>query len=121
MKKTRKELEMKLEAQSKQIIQELLDWNESHNEPDLTQIEDIVLELREKLSKAMVEGIVESQDAVQPAELRCPKCGAAMRFKGRKAKVVESRVGEVDLERGHYYCPTCQSGVFPPGSTTPSE
>jgi len=121
MKKARKELQGELEAQSKQVIQELLDWNEAHQAPDLTQIEDIVLELREKLSKAMVESVVESQENVQPVELRCPKCGRIMRFKGQKEKVVESRVGEVELERGYYYCPTCQSGIFPPGSTTEAE
>lgn len=121
MKKTRKELEVELEEQSKQVIRELLDWNESHAAPDLTQIEDIVLELREKLSKAMVESVVESQEQVQPVEMRCPKCGGMMRYKGRKEKVVESRVGEVDLNRGHFYCETCKEGIFPPGSTTEIE
>ncbi len=117
MKKTRKELEAKLEKESQQVIQELLDWNEAHAAPDLTQIEDIVLELRERLSRAMVESVVESQESVQPVELRCPKCGGPLRYKGRKDKVVESRVGEVELERGHYYCERCQEGIFPPGST----
>lgn len=121
MKKTRKELEAELEAKSKTVIQELLDWNETHSAPDLTQIEDIVLELREKLSQAMVESVVTSQEQVQPAEVRCPQCGGVMRYKGQKGKVVESRVGEIDLERGHYYCPTCQSGIFPPGSTAEAE
>jgi uncharacterized protein with PIN domain len=121
MKKTRQELESKLEAQAKQIIQELLDWDESQSAPDLTQIEDIVLELREKLGKAMVESVVESQEATQPVEVVCPKCGGLMRYKGRKGKVVTSRVGEVDLKRGHYYCPTCQSGIFPPGSATEAQ
>jgi hypothetical protein len=118
MKKTRKELEAELEEQSKQVIRELLDWNETHEKPDLTQIEDIVLKLRERLSKAMVESVVESQEAVQPVEMRCPKCGGVMRYKGRKEKVVESRVGEVELERGHYYCEKCKAGIFPPGSAT---
>lgn len=118
MKKTRKELEAELEERSKQVIRELLDWNDSHNKPDLTQIEDIVLELREKLSKAMVDSVVENQEQVQPVEMRCPKCGGVMRYKGRKGKVVESRVGEVELDRGHYYCEQCKEGIFPPGSAT---
>jgi hypothetical protein len=121
MKKTRQELEAELEAKSKQVIQELLDWNESHAAPDFTQIEDIVLDLREKLSQAMVESVVSSQEQVQPAEVRCPQCGGVMRYKGRKGKVVASRVGEVEVERGHYYCPICQTGIFPPGSTTEAE
>ena len=115
MKKTRHELEAALEAQSKQMIQELLDWNETHPAPDLTQIEDIVLALREKLSQAMVESVITSQESVQPVEWSCPKCGGRMRYKGRKTKGVESRVGEVALERGYYYCAACQQGIFPPG------
>jgi hypothetical protein len=118
MKKSRKEMEAALEAQSKQVIQELLDWNETHPTPDLTQIEDIVLALREKLSQAMVEQVVENQEQVQPVEVACPNCGGKMRYKGRKGKGVESRVGEIDLERGYYYCETCQQGIFPPGSAT---
>jgi len=121
MKKTRKELEAELEGRSKQVIRELLDWNESQAAPDFTQIEEIVLELREKLSQAMVESVIASQEQVQPVEVRCPQCGGGLRYKGRKGKVVESRVGEVKLERGHYYCPICQSGIFPPGSTTEAE
>jgi transposase len=79
----------------------------------LTQIEDIVLVLREKLSQAMLDSVLENQEAVQPVELCCPKCGQRMRYKERKEKVVESRVGEVDLERGHYDCTTCKEGIFP--------
>jgi hypothetical protein len=115
MKKTRQELEAKLEAQSKQVIQELLDWTETQNAPDLTQIEDIVLQLREKLSLAMVESVLEDQENVQPVDLHCPKCGGRMHYKGRKGKTVVSRVGEVELDRGHYFCETCQQGIFPPG------
>ena len=121
MKKTRAEIEAKLEEQSKQVIQDLLDWNETHEAPDLTQIEDIVLELRERLSRAMVASVVESQENTQPVELRCPTCGEPMRYKGRKEKMVSSRVGEVELERGHYYCKRCKAGIFPPGSPTEAE
>ena len=116
MKKQRKELEKELEAQSKQMIKELLDWNDSHPTPDMTQIEDIVLELRARMSQAMVASVLESQESIQPAEMKCPRCGGTMRYKGRKEKVVESRVGEVEFERGHYYCEECKAGIFPPGS-----
>ncbi|HVN55822.1 MAG TPA: hypothetical protein VMT46_15930 [Anaerolineaceae bacterium] len=121
MKKACKELEAEQEARSKAVIQELLDWNESHKAPDLTQIEDIVLELREKLSQAMVESVVDSQEQVQPAEVRCPQWGKVMGYEGRKSKVVGSRVGEIELEGGHYYCPSCEAGIYPPGSTTEAE
>ncbi len=113
MKKTREKMKEELEKQAKQVIDELLDWNETHEKPDLSQIEDKILKLREKMSQSMVESVLESQGEVQPVDLMCPKCGKKMRYKGRKEKVVESRVGEVELERGHYYCEGCQEGIFP--------
>ena len=82
MKKTRKELEAELDAKSKAVIRELPDWNAAHATSDLAQIEDIVLELREKLSQAMVAGVVASQEQVHPAEVRGPQCGQVMRCSG---------------------------------------
>jgi hypothetical protein len=95
------------------VIKKLLDWNEAHDEPDLTQIEDIVLELREELGLEFVASLMSSQEKVEPVVERCRVCGREMRNKGRKRKVVESRVGEIELERGYYYCPECGAGIFP--------
>jgi hypothetical protein len=36
MKKSRTQIEEELESKSKEVIKKLLDWNETHNEPDLT-------------------------------------------------------------------------------------
>jgi tRNA(Ile2) C34 agmatinyltransferase TiaS len=117
MKKTRGQMEKELEGKTKEAIKKLLDWNEVHAAPDLTQIEEIVLELREELGKEFAASLVSSQEKVEPVVERCGTCGQEMRNKGRKRKVVESRVGEIDLERGYYYCPECGAGIFPPGST----
>jgi|WetSurMetagenome_2_1015567.scaffolds.fasta_scaffold172047_1 hypothetical protein len=120
MKKTRRQIEAELENKAKEVIKELLDWNESHVEPDLTEIEDIVLELREKMGIEFAASLVRSQEKIEPVVERCKLCGQEMRNKGRKRKVVKSRVGEIDLERGYYYCPECGAGIFPPGPTTES-
>jgi uncharacterized protein with PIN domain len=121
MKKRRAQIEAELEKKAKEVIKELMDWDESHAEPDLTQIEDIVLELREKLGKEFAASLVNNQEKVEPAVERCKRCGQEMRNKGRKRKVVGSRVGEIDLERGYYYCPECGAGIFPPGPTAESD
>ncbi len=39
-------------------------------------------------------------------------------YKAQKDNTVESRVGTLPLELGYYYCQTCRTGLFPPGSTT---
>jgi len=117
MKKTRGQLEKELEGKTKEAVKKLLDWNEAHAAPDLTQIEEILLELREELGKEFAASLVSNQEKVEPVVERCGTCGQEMRNKGRKRKVVESRVGGIELERGYYYCPECGAGIFPPGST----
>jgi hypothetical protein len=117
MKRTRKANEEELESKARAVIKKLLDWNEAHDAPDLTQIEDIVLELREEMGLGFAASLVSSQEKVEPVVERCRECGQEMRNKGRKRKVVESRAGGIEMERGYYYCPECGAGIFPPGST----
>ncbi len=116
MKHTRKQKREKLLAEAQSVIEEFLDWEEKTDKPNLTQIEDIVLRLRERLGQRLAEVAIADQEAKQPVEVpRCPTCGAAMRYKGQKGSDVGSRVGELDIERGYYYCARCENGLFPPG------
>lgn len=117
MKKSRPQMEKELEGKAQEIIKRLLDWNETHPAPDLTQIEDIVLELREQVGLEFAASLLNNQEKAEPVAERCQKCGREMHNKGRKRKIVESRIGGVELERGYYYCPECGAGLFPPGST----
>lgn len=117
MKRSREQVEAELEGKAKAVIKELMDWEETHEKPDLTQIEDIVLELREELGKEFAASLLRKQEKAEPVIVRCRTCGQEVRNKGRKRKVVESRLGELELERGYYYCPECGAGIFPPGRT----
>ena len=119
MRHTRKQKEARLLAEAKSVIEEFLNWEEQTDKPNLTQIEDVVLRLRERLGQSMTEVAIDDQDAKQPAEApACPTCGEPMRYKGQKGTGVTSRLGDIDLERGHYYCARCQRGLFPPGPAT---
>ncbi len=116
MRQTRAQKEAVLRAAAEEMIKQFLDWAEQAAKPDLTEIEDVVLKLRQDMSERMAEVAISDQDATQPAEgLRCPECGEPMRNKGQKTLDVESRVGQLDVARGYYYCARCQSGLFPPG------
>jgi uncharacterized protein with PIN domain len=122
MRKTRQQRQAELETTAKEVIQELMNWSERTHKPNLTQMEDEILVLREKLSQAMLEGILQDQESAQPVEGgNCPNCGRPLRPKGSREVHLESRVGEVEVERGYSYCPHCQSGIFPPGSATGTE
>jgi uncharacterized protein with PIN domain len=119
MKKPRQQRQAELERKANELIQQLLDWTEQTDRPNLTQIEDEILALREQLSKSMLESVLDAQEATQPAQVEtCPTCGQALHFKGRRKVQVESRVGAAALERGYYHCPDCGQGIFPPGSAT---
>ena len=119
MKHTREQKEAQLLAEAQSVSEEFLNWEEQTDKPNLTQIEDVVLRLRERLGQRMAAVVIDDQDAKQPvAAPACPLCGETMRFKGQKGTDVTSRIGDIDLERGHYYCARCHSGLFPPGPAT---
>jgi hypothetical protein len=118
MKHTRTQKEEKLLAEAQAVIAEFLNWEESTDKPNMTQIEDVVLRLRERLGQRMAEVAIADQDAKQPVAVpKCPKCGEALRYKGQKGTEVGTRIGELALDRGYYYCARCESGLFPPGQS----
>ena len=85
----------------------------------LSQIEEIVNELKFELTGRLVEGIIEVQASQQagPGPI-CEGCGGEMRYKGEKRRPgIKTSQGEIKLERSYYYCKKCKSGLFPPGQT----
>lgn len=119
MAKSREEMKMKLMKDAEKVIDELLEWNLETERPNLSQVEEKVLELRKRLSEQMAGTVLESQAANRPVPgPKCNGCEAEMRYKGQKKNRVNSWVGELELERGYYYCAQCKTGLFPPGQTT---
>ena len=115
-KRSREVRRAELMVEAKAIIDELMAWEAQAGKPNLSEMEDEILALRERLGQRMLESVLDGQEAKQPAEGPvCPSCGAAMRYKGQKEAGVESRLGGVELARGYYYCARCSSGLFPPG------
>ncbi len=116
MKQSREQKKAELMRRIESAVDELLDWEEQHERPTLTQIEDIVLELRKQIGEEMANEVLArvGGKTVVPGPT-CPKCGKEMRYKGEREKQIESRAGEVDLERSYYACPECEEGIFPPG------
>jgi uncharacterized protein with PIN domain len=116
MKRTRVEMKADLMRQAEVLVEELLDWNEQTDEPTLTQIEEVILRLRQRLSEQMGLAVIESQEVTRPVSSpRCPTCQGEMHYKDMKDNTVESRIGHLALTRGYYYCETCHTGLFPPG------
>ncbi len=112
---SRAEQKAHLLAEAEKLIEQALEWTDTTERPDLTQIETMVLQLRRQFGQALAENMIAAQEATQPVEApRCPHCGKPMQSKGRKTKRVVSQVGELQLDRTHYHCPSCTDGLFPP-------
>ena len=113
---SREEKKARLMDRLEKAAEELLDWEEQNRKPTLTQLEDIVLALRKQIGEEMAEEVIGRMEAkaMVPGP-SCPKCGKEMHYKGQREKDVESRAGELSLERGYYVCPECDEGIFPPG------
>ena len=67
MSSVRERRKVRLLEQAESLIDELLDWNDSTAEPNLTQIEEVVLELRKRFSEEMAREVIEAQETKQPA------------------------------------------------------
>jgi len=116
MSPTRAELRAKLLAEAERAIDDLLDWTDQTPHPNLTQIETAVLKMRRQVSEQAAQAVIEAQGAQRPVPgPLCPTCQREMHYKDTKAQTVESRVGQLRIVRGYYYCETCQQSLFPPG------
>jgi uncharacterized protein with PIN domain len=112
---TRAELRAKLLAEAERSIEELLDWTDQTPRPNLTQIENAVLRLRKHWGEQAAQVVIEAQAAQRPMPGPvCPTCQREMHYKDQKIQTVESRVGQLHLRRGYYYCETCHQSLFPP-------
>ena len=117
MKKSREQLKAEFIAEAEELFDELMEWDEETQKPNLTQIEEIVLELRKRFGERMAQKMLMRQEERQPAEkVNCPECKREMETKGMKDNQVETRIGNLKIERGYYYCPDCKQGIFPPRS-----
>jgi hypothetical protein len=122
MSSTREQIKARLLKEAERVVDELLDWRDATAEPNLTQIEEIVLKLRKQFSEEMAREVMEAQEAKQLVSgPPCPKCEKEMRYKGQKAATPQTWVGDVKFKRGYYYCAACKVGFFPLGRTTAAE
>jgi uncharacterized protein with PIN domain len=114
MKKSQAKLKAAYMAEAEELFDELMTWDENTPEPDMAQIEEIVLTLRKRMGKRMAETVLAQQEKSQPTEkISCPECEKEMEDKGQKENEVETRVGNLKIERSYYYCPRCRCGFFP--------
>ena len=83
----------------------------------LTEIEDVLLDVREILTEKMLD-LTLAQQAVagneRPASFgACPGCHEALPCDDANPRVVQTRAGEAEWSEPEGYCPRCRRAFFP--------
>jgi hypothetical protein len=113
------ELRRRFVAKAEEVFDLAMEQGIAREDITLSQIEEIVNELKFKLTGMLVESVIEVQASryAGPGPV-CAGCGREMRDKGEKERPgIKTSQGEIKVKRGYYYCEKCKRGLFPPGQT----
>ncbi len=97
-----------------QIERDLAAWHSTHPDATFAEIEVAVEEQIEQLRVHLLEQ--RTAEGVREGHPMCRKCGTTMIPRTTSTRTVLLRGDQqLDLERKYVVCPTCGSGLFPPG------
>jgi hypothetical protein len=85
------------------------------SQPTLEELTQTVFALRQELTQAVTEGLVEQAHGalVEQRTAACPQCGQMLAARGPQERTVETLVGAIRLRRPYFYCERCQLGTAP--------
>ena len=99
------------------LIEGLNKWREKHPRATMREIEE---EIDRRMSKMRAGLIVDtvmrsaSTGTEKGKKEMCPKCGGAVKKKGKKKRKLETNGGqEIEFERDYVTCQSCGHGFFP--------
>src|SRR5262249_17937028 len=83
------------------------------SQPTLEELSEGVFVLRQELTQAVTEGLVEQAHwaLVEQRTATCPRCGHTLAARGPAERTVETLVGAIRLRRPYFYCERCQLGT----------
>lgn len=106
-----------------EVGQELVAWREAHPRATLSEIEDAVIEVTERLQARLLQDLAEASAAADPGgagtaeRACCPECGGELEPRGQAERTVQVQRQRrpLRLRRGYAVCSACGVGRFPPG------
>jgi hypothetical protein len=83
--------------------------------PTLAELTEAVFVLRQELTQAVTEGLVEQahRAALEQRTAACPECGQTLSARSPQERTVETLVGAIHLRRPYFYCEHRQLGTTP--------
>ena len=85
----------------------------------LSDIEDLLLEVREVLTEQMLDSTLARQAQTlpqQPPSARaCPSCQQPLACADANPRIVRTEAGEAEWSEPEGYCPRCRRAFFPSG------
>jgi hypothetical protein len=83
----------------------------------LTELEDVVVAVREMISEKMLDLALQrqaSEEAQRPAAFGdCPSCHGPTEPREPEPRIVDTRAGEAQWQEPHRYCTRCRRAFFP--------
>lgn len=106
----------------------LLDANLPSGPKTLSQIEQAVEEISRDLACELERRLIQDQEPPPDNQTSCPHCTRSARYRGRVARRLLTRHGELTVTRRYYSCGCCGHGFAPldplagldAGATTPT-
>ena len=110
----RTEVRQRLHDRFEHWLQQLENQVKEPN-PTLEELTQAVLALRQELTQAVTEGLVEQahRTALEPRTVVCPQGGQVLSARGPQERTVETLGGAIRLRRPYFYCEPCPCGSTP--------
>ncbi len=107
---------------SELILTEMKEWRQRHPKATFREIEDEVHSRMSRLEAQLIQDTVQHSKkqtwsgASSQDRPTCPVCSTPLQGRGTRQRRLQGAGGqEVLLTREYGTCPTCGTGLFPPG------
>lgn len=108
-----------LQGVAKSLVERLYGPNGPAWGTKLTELEDVVLAVRQVLSERLLDEALQRQAntvAQRPAPFRpCPKCGQEVEADDAEHRFLQTRAGQAEWQEPASYCRRCRRSFFPSG------